>query len=90
MLALALVTAAVVTSRSRRQREVRLGGAAAVLSLVVLAAAWQGAASQAATWAQVPYLASGGLLAVVLALIAMTLGVAPVLAAATRYRARRA
>lgn len=50
--------------------------AAGVGAVAAGAMAWNGAAEQVAPWAQVPYLISGGLTALVLGLVALTLALA--------------
>lgn len=77
---------AVVTASTRSQRELRLAGAASMVAMLLTGATWQGAAGQATAWAQVPYLASGGLLALVTGIVAFTLGLAPVLRTVARRR----
>ena len=79
LLAAALGLLSVARASARPHREIRLAASGGLVSVLVLGAAWQGAASQAATWAQVPYLASGALLGIVIALVSATLGLAPVM-----------
>ena len=78
LLAMLLPAAAVVfgVAKSRASRQRLAGMSVAALALLVGAFTWNGVASQRALWAQLSYLVSGGVTAVVLLIIAVSLVIA--------------
>lgn len=81
----AAAVAAGVTVRERRRRgftdwATPAAAGTGVGALAAGAMAWNGAAEQVATWAQIPYVISGGLTAFVLGVVSITLAVAGPLA----------
>ncbi len=80
---LVLMAGAVAATSTASRRWPAIGGwepagavGAGLGALVAAILGWNGAAGQVTPWAQVPYLVSGGLVAVVLGLVALTLGLA--------------
>lgn len=83
LLMVAATGATVVASRrwpAMRGWEVAGSAGAGIGAVVAAGLGWNGAAQQVTAWAQVPYLVSGGLVAILLAIVSLTLAVARPLA----------